>query len=304
MDLLRSLRDELVDDKIPLSSILRKAKVLASILGNQELLKFVDSEINGYADKDELPDYRRVGVMSYASYVGPFGALLSDIQIPTNSFPEPLRVFASQHEFAESILALESHAKRSPETGLMKAPWPAEALKFLNTTGTNYVCIEAYKMFSVAALLQIFERVRTALLNIVLELLKTSPQGSISEEELGKISPEKVVSVVTNNIYGSHTIVASGVDFSQTVNNTDLRGNFEALEASLKSISLPEKNAIELLEAVKLEKPESGQKGLGVKVTNAITKVTDLILKGSVTGLTSASIGILVQAVSAYYGIR
>lgn len=56
MDLVSRIINELVDDKSSLNGALLKTKVLASRIGNQELIAWTNSELSGYDDESELPD--------------------------------------------------------------------------------------------------------------------------------------------------------------------------------------------------------------------------------------------------------
>jgi hypothetical protein len=58
MEILRQIQADLLKPDGPLSSILRKAKVLASELHSDELRDWVSHELDGYESDDELPDYR------------------------------------------------------------------------------------------------------------------------------------------------------------------------------------------------------------------------------------------------------
>jgi len=58
MEILRQIQADLLDPDVPLSAILRKAKVLASQLRSDELAMWVAQELDGYKDANELPDYR------------------------------------------------------------------------------------------------------------------------------------------------------------------------------------------------------------------------------------------------------
>jgi len=54
------LLDEVQDKNIPISNLLRKAKVLASRLDKKDLLAWIDKELSGYGKKEKVPDYRMV----------------------------------------------------------------------------------------------------------------------------------------------------------------------------------------------------------------------------------------------------
>ena len=59
MNILTEIVDLLSDEKNSLASALLKMKVLSSRLNNHELSEWIDKEINGYNNKDMLPEYRK-----------------------------------------------------------------------------------------------------------------------------------------------------------------------------------------------------------------------------------------------------
>lgn len=73
---LNRILDELVDNSIPLSSILRKVYILAIQLKDSNLIEFIENELNGYDQeswkaRDDFPEYRRP--MGYLKGEGPYG---------------------------------------------------------------------------------------------------------------------------------------------------------------------------------------------------------------------------------------
>ena len=65
--MLQQIQSDLLNQEVALSTILRKAKVLASQLRSEELSNWVSQELDGYNSSANLPDYR---IMS----TGCFGA--------------------------------------------------------------------------------------------------------------------------------------------------------------------------------------------------------------------------------------
>jgi len=59
MKLLESIINDLVVTDVSLSDPLLKTKVLATRIQNTQLLDWVESELSGYRDKEDLPPYRR-----------------------------------------------------------------------------------------------------------------------------------------------------------------------------------------------------------------------------------------------------
>jgi hypothetical protein len=58
--LIEQLQAEALDSRVPVADLLRKAKVLAEKLGIREFADWVDRELNGYAQDDKFPAYRRL----------------------------------------------------------------------------------------------------------------------------------------------------------------------------------------------------------------------------------------------------
>src|SRR6266446_1336687 len=63
MTLLREIQAAATDSKADITSVLRKAKILAARLQNPEFERWVDRELNGYGDHSSLPPYRVIHVV-------------------------------------------------------------------------------------------------------------------------------------------------------------------------------------------------------------------------------------------------
>ena len=61
-----------ISSGVSISHILEKALAIASYIGNDELIKFINSEQNGYTIEEAIPDYRRVNARVAAVFVGKF----------------------------------------------------------------------------------------------------------------------------------------------------------------------------------------------------------------------------------------
>src|SRR5665213_2227657 len=58
MTLLREIQAAATDPTVDVSTLLRKAKILAARLKNPEFEAWVDNELNGYEDRKAVPLYR------------------------------------------------------------------------------------------------------------------------------------------------------------------------------------------------------------------------------------------------------
>ena len=57
-NIINSIQADIIDPKADLHSILLKTKVLAYRLKNEDLKNWVKSELDGYDEKHDIPDYR------------------------------------------------------------------------------------------------------------------------------------------------------------------------------------------------------------------------------------------------------
>ena len=54
MSLLREIQDAAISSDVELSVLLRKCKVLAARLGNQDFKEWIDNELSGYKNVDDF----------------------------------------------------------------------------------------------------------------------------------------------------------------------------------------------------------------------------------------------------------
>src|SRR5262249_47160948 len=91
MSLLRDIQSTAVDSDSDVSTLLRKCKILAVRLGNAEFKKWVDQELGGYDNEEELPEYRKLAVQSVGHFSGAFGSGLRNAPIPPGCLPKELQ---------------------------------------------------------------------------------------------------------------------------------------------------------------------------------------------------------------------
>jgi len=90
-----------------LSTVLRKAKVLAYRLKNQEFKDWIEHELNGYDNVDSLPKYRRISTHSTGDFLNP-GWKMKGVPIPPNNIPREIREFINEVNMKQGIKELEA----------------------------------------------------------------------------------------------------------------------------------------------------------------------------------------------------
>jgi len=204
MNILKEIRDEIINDSVSLSSILRKARVLASLLTHQEFEKWVQSELNGYKQDDPaLPEYRKIYAESIGDFSGPFGSGGQNIPIPTLNLPDYVQKFASETNIVQGVKSIESLVNNGKNKSLV-INWPANMIAVCqNKIYQHRNLYAARKTLSKSQFEQILDTVRNKLLDFILELIEKNPDID-KEEKINQISMKHVNSAFESHISGSY----------------------------------------------------------------------------------------------------
>jgi hypothetical protein len=208
----------------PVSNILRKAKVLAYRLKNQEFKDWVEYELNGYyGSKDiSVPTYRKYKSSSFGDFMN-MAWHANNVPIPLNNFPDELREMISLIEMRQGVKELEAmiEAATASETEVFTYPWPAEVLPHLNNrvyqinnrVYQNMNCINAWCVITREHIAQILDTTRNRLLSFILELSDRYPNEANSDFDKGVSIPNDQIRQVFNYfIMGNNPQVVSSAN--------------------------------------------------------------------------------------------
>lgn len=204
MNILKEIRDEIINESVSLSSILRKARVLASLLKHSDFEKWVLSELNGYNQDDpSIPDYRKLYVESIGDFSGPFGSGGRNLPIPTLNLPDYIQKFANETNIIQGIKSIESLVENGKSDSLV-INWPADLIAVCQSKIYQHMNLySARKVLSKSQFEQILDTVRNKLLDFILELIEKNPDID-DEEKINKISSKQVNSAFESHISGSY----------------------------------------------------------------------------------------------------
>ena len=73
--------DAAVDEKVPIGTLLRKCLVLQQQVKNEKFRAWLDRELDGYGQMEELPPYGVINCVNNGLFIGG-GAILKDQPIP------------------------------------------------------------------------------------------------------------------------------------------------------------------------------------------------------------------------------
>lgn len=261
MTLLRNIQDAAVGADVPISTVLRKAQILAARLDHEPLRAWVVGELNGYNDPETLPDYRRLGrVPVLGDYSGVMGRSMSNAPVPPNNVPPELHEKLYTHDVYESVAALEAMVKAGPSA---QYPWPAEVVAALQTHFYEQMAlVQARKVISSTALAGVLDTVRNRLLAFVIEIEKLDPNaGDLTPGKPPSVSPATVNQVFYGNITGETIAIATAGrgDVSQQVQaNVDSARTWQDVSRLLREWGVPDDEIADLDEAIKDDRATEG----------------------------------------------
>jgi hypothetical protein len=182
--LLAQIEADVVDDTVPLSSLLQKCIVLGGQAGSEKMRDWARRELNGYAGADTVPDYRHVPAALMALITNKVGYNGVARRFDDSVFPPQIReIIREKVDLEDAILGegigvLEAMASQGTEEHSLIPSWASFIADTLNehNMAPNSRVAEVYWSVSNASIRGILVRVRTALAELVAELIALTPQ--------------------------------------------------------------------------------------------------------------------------------
>ncbi len=302
MKLLHEIQKEAVDGKADLATLLRKCRVLAARLKNDEFKNWVQYELDGYPPDAELPEYRTMNAQSFGNFAGAFGSGLQNAPIPMLCIPKKFHDFINTVEFRDGIGSLQDLVPHN-EGGILQEQWPADLVAIVaRNIYRDMTLFHAWKLISPASVIGIIETVRNRILNFVLEIESAAPDAGETTSPPA-LTPEQVGSVFNTYIMGNVGNVASGSSHvEQHATVTINQGDFDSLSKFLKSLGVDESDVAELRHAIEAE-PTVMKTGFGKRVAVWIGGMVAKSAQGLWQVATTTASAVLTQAISQYYGM-
>jgi AbiTii len=236
MSLLRQIQDDAVDSTVSVPTLLRRCKILSARLGSEDFKSWIESELSGYARKEDLPDYRVLTVHSKGHFSGPYGSGIRNADIPLSCLPKDFREALGHSYLMQPVAAMESLAA-SESGGLLQEPWsPDLVAHFGQNIYQHQSCMQAWKVIPKSSLVAALDAVRTRVLNFVLEIEATNPDAGEAAPNVAPIPKEKVQQIFNTYITGTVQNLASGsTDVNQSA-TWHSNANSEILEKLLGAL--------------------------------------------------------------------
>jgi hypothetical protein len=238
MEIIEQIQKDLLDSNVPLSDILRKAKVLASQLENAELSLWASQELDGYPIDKDLPDYRVINTSASGLWTNGYW------KIPNQGVPmfkvedETLRKFLTTIQVIKGIRSIEELAKMKDDDKLIVHP---DIIALLNSKigEDGFSFLNLFYTVGPHDFEQILDTVRNRLLDFILLINKN---WDISKDKPRQEEINKLVNItIYNNPQGGGMAV-----FDQRGQNVEYQFN-AAGSINIDAINSPKGFVTELV---------------------------------------------------------
>lgn len=293
--LVLELQKDAMESSVPITELLRKAFVVAKKLGIKEFQDWIQCELNGYDDRDKIPDYREVSgeVKAWNPYHGFIPVIIQD---------EKMSEVVRTSKVGQPISELESLLKNKEAKGIIHVPF-SQAVENMLMKGTGSH-LRPTLHISPNHIDGILDAVRNTVLEWALKLEEEGILGeglsfSAQEKEKAQANPnisiQQFQGILGNVAYSSIT---------QDLKMSIQKNNFGSLSEFLKTKGVSEEDISELEKAIKDDpKPES-PKSFGEKVSDWIGKMISKAASGAWDIGVRVAGSLLANAISAYYGLK
>lgn len=303
MHLIEQITNDLVNDGLSVASALTKTKVLASRIGQQELLAWANNELKGYDNPEHLPDYRKFRGSITVDYIDGFNQVTG---FPlTLDFDEETLLAFETARFGQGVQQLEQLVTDHPKGIRYEFNTKQRHIlhqMFQRVNGSYYQLTSAGISLPPTVITGVLSAIRQRLLDFMLEL--ESRFGLLADLSILKANAPIIHQYMETTIHntGDGNVINTGDHAQVNADITISKGDKTQLRDKLLAQQVSTEDANELLAFIDSEPPESASR-FGAKVNTWIAKMIAKSLDGSWEIGISAAGGVLATAIAKYYGL-
>jgi hypothetical protein len=236
MKLLDEIIEGAVSDTQPIGTVLRKCLVLERKVKNEKFRIWLNSELDGYDNVDDLPDYRTINSISRGFFVGFAGAQINDQPLSVYVLKPEDRKWVDKVRLGAPVASYEGRPNKSADGSLPWPPWLTTRYqeKFIE----NFVLNRAWQEVPGSCLVGLVETVRNRVLRFALDI---KDQLGEDQESVAQLPAETVEKSVINNIYGGNVFIAAHAEtISQVAHTNIVAGDANGLFKALSNLGITE----------------------------------------------------------------
>jgi hypothetical protein len=303
MDLVREIVEILSDTHPNLENALIKTKVLLHRLGEKVYADWINKELNGYSNDDQVPAYRVIQSSVKITVTDGY-TRWNDMPAAIRHLDEKIRFSLERNDLRQGISTLESLAHSEGNT--LNRAIPPEMWGMLGEKLSSDIVVEyAQCEISKAQLQGILTQIRSRLLDFVLELEAKLPSNA-SEEDIRRVFKEVHVGNLLNNaMFGPNTTIVIGDNNKQNLNFSVVqKGDFTSLATLLKSRCVADADISSLKTAIDEDGPhvDHQRRQYGPRVRAWLKDMLGKAVETSWQIEVGVASSLLATALNHYYG--
>ena len=302
MKLLDEITELLSDQNGSLTGALLKTTVLMHKLGHKELAEWVNDELNGYAEKKDVPAYRVLPARLMANLANA-GWRHSNQMLPISHLPADLQEMISQHKVRDSIRVLEQYATK-PEGSLTLPVSHGFKQRFGETVVRGGWVESMWTQIEVTQIIHLLIEVRSKLLNFVLGV-QSELGDTGSDAEVKKASEKLDVPAMFHHlVMGDNATLVVGQGNTLAITNSVMKGDFGSLAATLRKNGVEQADITALQLAIDQDDAPvvPGQRSFGPAVEGWKQRMWGKVVDASWNIELGVAAGLLTDALKAFYG--
>jgi hypothetical protein len=266
-----------------------KCKILASRLGSSELAEWLNWELNGYATHRPVPEYRKLAITYYASFVN-VAWRVDKAAIPLQLVPEKHRNEFREVEFRDGIAKAAALADGN---GNITVERPELVFALQRTMYPDMNCHAVWGEIPRTEFAQLTGAVKARILDFVLKIEEKNPDAGEAAPTSVPVPKEEVRSLVQNYFYapvGALAQNSSHVTQSVTMalSEADLRKLVTELTSHLGELQLDKRQRARAEAQLSVIRTELSGKPDSVIISEAVRTLRN-ITEGAVAGLVAAA---------------
>jgi hypothetical protein len=282
--LIEEIIEILSNENCNLENALIKTKILLHKMGEKSLLNWINNELNGYENIEDLPSYRKIDCIVLGSFQN-YTTQYTNQVLPIMHLTDEQFDFFTKIKYPYSISEIEDISNK--ENSIYFAIELEYAPLLMKKLDSSFNVINLKREVSKSKFLGILTQIRSRLLDFILDLSEKIPENIPDNEIKLKSKEIDTQEMFRNAIFDGNITINIGDNNNSK--NIQIKNNFDNLSLKLKSFKLaPEdienlKNSIEKdSEISSIDKKEFG-KNVKDWLKNISTKTRDKITMDGIT---------------------
>jgi len=303
MGLLQEIIEGATDPQLSVSDLLRKSKILAYRLHNDLFKDWVEHELSGYTDADELPPYRSgFSGSTVATLSGPMNSIATRVSVPITKIPKGW----DKADFRQGSAALETLARQANAKGDTSVRTSIPVEFYANLVIMQHMStISMWVEFPTYFIEGILDAVKSKAQTFALEIEAEDPTAGELQGSTIKISPARVTQIFRTSIQADSVSLAQGNSGSVSqVAVSVIPGDVDSLLARLEELGVPSEDSKALREALIADAAAGATTEPGEKTKNWLAGTLWKLGASAVRVGEGVASGLVTVALAQYFGLN